>query len=83
MRDIREQEITAPGGRNEIEKLKATDNGEYVVMDRDDRIKFECIYELIENHRNRELDRRIELNHIVDWMTRNLSDYWLIQCLTQ
>ena len=83
MRDIQEPEITGQGGRNEIEKLNATNNGEYVDMDRDDRIQFECIYQLIEDHRNRELDKSITLADIVDWMTCNLSDYWLIQCLTQ
>jgi hypothetical protein len=83
MRDIQEPEITGKGGKNEIEKLKATHNGEYVDIDRNDRIQFECIYQLIEDHRNRELDRSITLADIVDWMTRNLSDYWLIQCLTQ
>lgn len=84
MRDRQVKAInTNTVGWDEIQKLMAADNGKYVVMDRYDRVIFECLYQLIIDFENRELEFDVELADIVDWMTRNLSDYWLIQCLTQ
>jgi hypothetical protein len=46
IRDQREPYITGKVGRDEIEKLKFTPNGSFQMMEQEDRVNFELIYNL-------------------------------------
>jgi DNA polymerase III epsilon subunit-like protein len=47
LRDTREPEITGKVGKESIEKLRYTPNGDFLIMDKGDRLNFELIYDLI------------------------------------
>ncbi|TVU53123.1 MAG: DNA polymerase III [Arthrospira sp. PLM2.Bin9] len=82
MRDAVEPPIRGDVGLREIQKLDAVNNGEYVIMERSDRIMFECIYQAIIDWENREFPVGITLEDIVDFLSMKLPDYWLIKCLS-
>lgn len=82
MRDAVEPPIRGDVGLREIQILDAVNHGEYVIMDRSDRICFECIYQAIIDWENREFAVGITLEDIVDFLSMKLPDYWLIKCLS-
>lgn len=81
MRDALEPPIRGKMGLQEIQKLDAVNNGEYVIMERSDRIYFECIHQTIIDLENREFDGDITIEEIVDFLSIKLPDYWLINSL--
>jgi hypothetical protein len=75
-RDRRQPEITGKVAKEEIKKLENADNGNFVIMEKEDRINFELIYKLITDIQNRDVKFKIEeaLLELIDY----LDNYWLI-----
>ena len=80
LRDVRETAITGNVGKEEIEKLRYTPNGDFQIMDKGDRINFDSIYDLIIDIKNQDLDTDIVTGIRV--LTQELKDYWLIKIVT-
>lgn len=81
IRDAREPQINPKTvGEMEIEKLNNTQNGTFAIMDKEDRINFELIHNLITDIQEKDLD--IELNVGLKALKAKLKDYWLISLLT-
>lgn len=78
-RDIRQPDITGKVGREEIAKLNNTPNGSFLMMERDNRLNFELIYQLIVDIQNRDLE--ISLETALPLIQAQFSNYWLIQRL--
>ena len=53
-RDIRETAITGKVGKTEIDRLNNVHNGQFIYMDKEDRLTFELIYKLIVDIQNRD-----------------------------
>jgi len=82
IRDAREPRINPKTvGEMEIEKLNNTPNGTFTIMDKEDRVNFELIHNLITDIQEKDLD--IELNVGLKSLKAKLKDYWLIYLLTQ
>ncbi|MFN3360920.1 MAG: AAA family ATPase [Pseudanabaenaceae cyanobacterium] len=81
IRDAREPQIrhTAKVGRAEITKLNQSNQGRFMVMDRQDRIRFDLCYELIVAVQNRDLE--VPLEKAIDALLRYIPSYWLLQIL--
>jgi hypothetical protein len=59
-RDQRQPEIKATVSQEEIQKLKNSINGNFSIMDKNNRISFELIYQLITDIQNRDVEFEIE-----------------------
>lgn len=59
-RDQRQPEIKGSVSLAEIQKLKNSINGNFLIMDKDNRISFELIYKLITDIQNRDVEFDIE-----------------------
>jgi DNA polymerase III epsilon subunit-like protein len=81
LRDRRQPGITGRVGRDEIEKLNNSSNGSFIIMEQEDRIKFELIYKLIIDiqERNVYFDLEDALPDLIDY----LDNYWLINLFEQ
>ncbi len=77
IRDSREPAIRGKASLEEIEKLKASSNGEFIQMDRQNRIKFELIDSVIVAIQERDLE--IDLSLAMELLLEELNDYWLIK----
>jgi DNA polymerase III epsilon subunit-like protein len=78
-RDIREPEITGKVGKLEIEKLNNTKNGEFVIMDEENRLNFELIYNLIIDIQHQDLD--INPEEVLRLLPSYFDSYWLTTLL--
>lgn len=78
-RDVRERNITGRVGLVEIEKLNNAFNGEFIIMDKKNRINFELIYKTVIDIHNKDLEINITmaLNSLRDF----INDHWLIKLL--
>jgi Cdc6-like AAA superfamily ATPase len=76
-RDVRETTITGKVGVDEIEKLNEAPNGQFIYMDKENRITFELIYKLIVDIQNKDFD--VDLEHALATLESIMNDYWLIQ----
>ena len=79
LRDAREPEITGKVGKESIEKLRYTQNGDFLIMDKGDRLNFELIYDLIIDIKNKDLD--VDLRTTLHLLSQELKDYWLIKTI--
>ena len=81
-RDVRSDEIKPKtvGGR-EISKLNNTNNGEFKVFNRNNRITFELLYKFISDIHNQDLDLDIETEFgaALSIAANYFTDYWLIK----
>jgi len=80
LRDAREPDITGKVGKEEIEKLRYTKNGDFKIMDKADRLNFDLIYDLIIDIKNQDLDADMATSLRV--LSTELKDYWLIKLIT-
>jgi DNA polymerase III epsilon subunit-like protein len=80
LRDAREPAITGKVGKEEIEKLRYTQNGDFQIMDKGDRVNFDSIYDLIIDIKNQDLDTDIATG--IRFLTQELKDYWLLKIVT-
>ena len=78
-RDIRQSEIKGKVGKEEIAKLKNAPNGDFKMMEQENRINFELVYKLIVDIQNRDLD--IPLETALKMISERLKNYWLITSL--
>ncbi len=78
-RDCRARAITGKVGRMEIEKLNNTVNGRFILLEKDDRISFDLIYQIITDIQNRDLD--IELETALNSLMSELDKSWIIKLL--
>jgi len=79
LRDTREPEITGKVGKESIEKLRYTPNGDFLIMDKGDRLNFELIYDLIVDIKNKDLD--VDLKTALHLLSQEFKDYWLIKTI--
>ncbi|MBL1208202.1 3'-5' exonuclease [Geminocystis sp. GBBB08] len=77
LRDEREGFITGKVGKEEIEKLNYTKNGQFVMMDKQNRVIFELIYKLIIDIQEGDLD--VNLKEAIATLISEYKSYWLIQ----
>ncbi|NCO75971.1 MAG: 3'-5' exonuclease [Cyanobacteria bacterium] len=77
LRDEREGFITGKVGKEEIEKLNYTKNGEFLMMDKQNRVIFELIYKLIIDIQEGDLD--VQLNHAIATLIKEYKSYGLIE----
>ncbi|MDM8567006.1 hypothetical protein QUF74_15315 [Candidatus Halobeggiatoa sp. HSG11] len=76
-RDIRETAITGKVGKTEIDRLNNVHNGQFIYMDKEDRLTFELIYKLIVDIQNR--DFAVNLQSALRTLDSLMSHYWLIK----
>ncbi len=76
-RDIRETSITGKVGKTEIDRLNNVHNGQFIYMDKEDRLTFELIYKLIVDIQNR--DFAVNLPSALRTLESLMSNYWLIK----
>jgi RecG-like helicase len=81
LRDERQPEITGKVGKGEIKKLNNTANGEFIIMDKANRMSFELIYKMITDIQNRDLE--VEIEEALPNLMSFLKDYWLINLFEQ
>jgi len=76
-RDIRETTITGKVGKTEIERLNNAPNGQFIYMDKEDRLTFELIYKLIVDIQNKDFE--VDLKQALKTLDSLMSHYWLIK----
>ena len=76
-RDERESRITGAVGLTEIEKLKHSPNGQFLIIEQSERVNFDLIYSMIIDIQEKDLE--VDLAMALHVLTSCLSDYWLIQ----
>lgn len=80
-RDIRQAVITGKVSREEIEKLQNAPNGKFIDMDKEGRISFELIYQLINEIANKDVD--FDLKLALAALEVHFKKSWLIQLLSK
>ena len=81
IRDSRLPAHSGKVGNEEILKLKNAANGSYWTFNKDNRITFELIYQLIIDLQNKDLD--LEIGKAMDTIKYYFANYWLVKILTQ
>lgn len=79
MRDAREPKIKGKVGHQEIVKLKHTKNGNFTILQKEDRLELELLYKLITDINNQELDVRLET--ALETFLEQRPSHWLTQSL--
>jgi hypothetical protein len=79
MRDAREAKITGKVGRQEISKLQTVENGQFVLLEEEDRVELELIYKLVTDIHNRDLE--VKLENALETVLQHHGDHWLWQRL--
>jgi len=64
-------------GKAEIEKLNNVHNGQFIYMDKEDRLTYEVIYKLIVDIQNKDFE--VELQQAMKILESLMSHYWLIK----
>lgn len=80
VRDARQPAITGKVGKAEIEKLKHSKNGTFLLMDKEQKLNFELAYNLIVDIQNRDLEA--ELENAFKVLITQIEDDWLFEKLT-
>ncbi|MEA1969271.1 MAG: exonuclease [Thermodesulfobacteriota bacterium] len=78
-RDIRESEIKAKVGKEEIAKLNNAKNGKFLIMDKKNRIVFELIYKVIVDIQNKDLN--FHPDDAFKALKTTFKDHWVIALL--
>jgi hypothetical protein len=79
MRDAREPKIQGKVGRQEIAKLNHSSNGNFTILQEEDRLELELLYKLITDINNQELDVRLET--ALETVLEQRPSHWLTQLL--
>jgi DNA polymerase III epsilon subunit-like protein len=79
LKDLREPEITAKVGKEEIAKLNHTKNGKFQILQKRDRNELELIYDTIIAIQNQDLE--VEISIALQTLTARLNTDWLIESL--
>ncbi|MBD2146703.1 hypothetical protein [Sphaerospermopsis sp. FACHB-1194] len=76
IRDERQEEITGKVGRERIKQLENSTNGKFILFNRQDRILFDLIYDLIVSIYNKDLD--VDLETALTFITTHQEWYhWI------
>ncbi|NEP08213.1 MAG: exonuclease, partial [Okeania sp. SIO4D6] len=59
-RDARGYQVSGEKSIAELDKFKNTDNGEYIVLIKDERITFELLYQIIVDIQNQDLEAKLD-----------------------
>ncbi|WP_202950263.1 3'-5' exonuclease [Gloeocapsa sp. PCC 73106] len=80
MRDARQSALTGKVAREEIDKLNNATNGQFVLLEKEQRIELELIYKMITDINN--LDLEIELEQAMNIWIKYYGNSWLTQKLS-
>lgn len=80
LRDSRESTIKGAVGLTEIEKLNHSSNGQILIMEQEDRVSFELIYNLVIDIQEKDLE--VDLAMAIHVLAAHMADYWLIAALS-
>ncbi|MBF2057037.1 MAG: exonuclease [Cyanobacterium sp. T60_A2020_053] len=78
-RDAQENIITAKVGKLEIEKLNNTNNGKFILMEQNERVNLELIYQLIIDIQQKDVD--FDMGRALNFCRDNFSEDHLIKPL--
>ncbi|MDM8566017.1 3'-5' exonuclease [Candidatus Halobeggiatoa sp. HSG11] len=78
-RDARETNITGKIGKEEIEKLNNANNGQFIVMEQQNRVSFELIYKTVLDIQNKDVE--INLATAMNGLQNFMENHWLIKCM--
>jgi hypothetical protein len=78
-RDIRETAINGEVSKKEIEKLKNSQNGDFLDIDSEGRIIYESIYQLVIDYKNRDVE--VELEPLMEGISMKFRDFWLCRLI--
>jgi len=78
-RDSREREIRGKVSKEEILKLRNASNGNFLIMEQEDRVIYETIYQLIIDYRNKDIE--IELETLMEGICVMFKDFWLCKLI--
>jgi len=79
-RDIRESKIKGKVSNDEILKLKNAPNGNFLIMNQEDRVIYETLYQLIIDFKNRDIEVNIE--SLMDGACLMFKDFWLCKLIS-
>ncbi len=79
LRDDREGEVSGKVGRQEIKKLNYLDNGNFIISDRDERVLFELLYQMIVDINQADLE--VNTDEAISIFSQKYNDYWLVENL--
>ena len=78
-RDSRENIIRGKVSKDEIEKLQNSPKGDFLIMQKDNRVTYETIYQLIIDHKNRDID--VSLDILLDSICNKFNSFWLCKLI--
>ena len=78
-RDIRSSKIKSKKSLEEIEKLKNSPNGNFLIMDKENRVILETFDEVITAFTNKDVD--FQLSDLMKALTEIFSDFWISKFL--
>ncbi|MEA3490320.1 MAG: 3'-5' exonuclease [Campylobacterota bacterium] len=78
-RDSRERSIGGKVSNDEILKLKNAPNGNFLMMDQEDRVIYETIYQLITDLKNKDIE--IPLEELMSGICLMFKDFWLCKLI--
>jgi hypothetical protein len=73
--------ITGKAGTEAIEQLNKAPNGQFIYMDKDNRLTFELIYKLIVDIQNKDFEA--DLAAAIKTLDATIEDYWLMDIYRQ
>jgi hypothetical protein len=79
-RESREGLVTAKKSAEFLEQFRNADNGNFIFMDKEQRIIFELVYQMIVDIQNRDLE--VNLSEALDIVLFDYRNYWLFKNLT-
>lgn len=78
-RDSREREIKGKVSKEEMLKLRNASNGNFLIMEQEDRVIYETIYQLIIDYRNKDIE--IKLDSLMEGICVMFKDFWLCKLI--
>lgn len=78
-RDARERPIQGKVSKDEIEKLQNHSKGKFITIDRENRVIFETLYQLITDLKSKDIE--IKLEDLMEAVMVKYGDFWLCRLL--
>jgi hypothetical protein len=76
-RDVREKKVTGKVAKAEIDKLNASKNGKFLIMEYYDKLILDIIYQFILDIHNRDID--IDIKTGIAYIFKYYHNYWLVK----
>ncbi|MGB3188216.1 MAG: exonuclease domain-containing protein [Limnoraphis sp.] len=80
-RDETDYQITGRKSFEELERFQNSSNGQLILLDLNQRVTFELIYQTIVDIQNRDLE--ISSEQAIQFISSESHDFWLWKCLTR